>query len=116
MPGSLYHSQEYRKIHFVGIDGKPHFELQPIDGDLDVISLNTWEEFKSDCETRGLARQIWPEFQNAFDIPLETVFEQNVELARLFSHLPPEIRSMNRQITVIDRYLSQSQRIFFVLE
>jgi hypothetical protein len=76
MAGSLFHSRRFRAKPYTGLDGKPHHEIVPVDGDSDAVSYSSWSEMKEFGHSHGIPDSTWPEFlehEFAIDVPLDEI-------------------------------------------
>jgi len=85
MSGTFVHAIGFRRIEFIGNDGLPHYELEPVDGASEGMGNTTWRELKHFFAGLGVPAEAWPEFpdhQCSIDIPLPQVNARNIALRR----------------------------------
>jgi hypothetical protein len=116
MAGSLYYGRDFEKVHYIGNDGLPHYEVTSIDGGIDVVSISSWVEILDYCERKGIPRSAWPEYEDGFDIPVVEVIEKGARLTELIERLPASEVAQLYWLERIASYLNNGNVIFFARE
>ena len=116
MAGTLFHAPTFEKIEYVGNDGNNHYEVIPVRGGSDVVSISSWNEIVGHCVRLGIPPDCWPTFPDAYDIPLQLVQEKSFLLrAKLDRALDAELASLPWLNTVVT-YLRNGEQIFYAEE
>ena len=112
------HAIEFRKNEYTGGDGKPHYELETIDGDSEGMGNTTWQALKQFFATLGVHPDAWPEFPNhqlSIDIPIPEVDAKNEVLRKALreNRSAIEAADMPERYRKILAYIERGERIFF---
>ena len=116
MAGTLYHGRGFKIEEYTANDGQTHYEVTPVDGDMDVVSISSWRELQDHCESRGIARSRWPDFDDGFDVPLDEVREKNKQICELLVELPPQDIVEFYWLEKLVTYLKRGELFFYVSE
>lgn len=113
MAGSLLHGRSFEKVDYIGNDGRPHYEVAPVDGDVEIVSISSWVELLDYCERMGIERTVWPGYEHEFDVPLEEVRKKNDRIREPLLQLTPEEISELRWLERIVSYVRRGELFFF---
>jgi hypothetical protein len=113
MAGTLYHGRGFEKKEYHANDGFTHYEVSPIDGGMEVVSISSWNEIQAYCEMRGIARSTWPDYADAFDVPLDDVQAKSAQKRKTLCMLPPEDIAQFHWLEKLVTYLSRGESFFF---
>lgn len=119
MSGTLFHGQDFEKVHYIGNDGLPHYEVSVTDGDLDGVSLSNWEAIIKFCERKEIPRSAWPEYETAFDVPLDEVRQKNARIRDLILALGEESEdevAHHHWLVKLVGYLKRDESFFFSMD
>ncbi len=113
MAGSLFHGRDFVKNAYLGSDGQEHYELTPIDGDIEVVSVSTWLDVETACEREGIERSLWPAFEDAIDVPLDVVRLKNARLRPLLADLGKRNSVHHEVLASLVQWSAEGQLFFF---
>jgi hypothetical protein len=115
MPGSLYHARRFEKRPYIGGDGLRHWEIEPIDGDADVVSHSSWGELVRHCAQFGVPEDIWPilDRECAIDVLLDDIESMQPPFRAALRLLSPAQISSHDLLSRIVTYLDRNEIIFF---
>lgn len=113
MAGSLFHALRFEKEFYVANDGNQCYELRPVDGGIEIISLSSWSEMQPYCATLGIPPSAWPVFESAIDVPLDLVLEMNRQLAPSLMQLPAQQTVDNYWLHKVASHVFGGQQIFY---
>ena len=118
MAGTLYHGRLFEKDEYTGNDGASHYEVIPVDGGTDVISISNWRAIVDYCSQAGITEECWPSFNDAFDIPLETVKQKCAVLREKLRQLEglASKEEVPHPLEKVIHYLNKGEQIFFAEE
>lgn len=113
MAGMLYHGKSFEIDEYTGNDGNVHYEIIPVDGGTEVISISNWREMVDHCASRGIDRDCWPAFNDPFDIPLEVVESKCHALREKLALLEKIAASEPLYVKSIVQHLRNDNLFFF---
>jgi len=116
LSGSLLHAKAFRVQFYNGGDGRPHYEVLPLDGDYDFICYSTWQDIKKHCASLGIAEELWPDFTeypDTIDLPLDLVRAKQEAFRQAIKQLPPEALSFNHWLARLARHVENGETVFF---
>ena len=116
MAGYLIHGKFFKKETYRARDGKIHWEVMPIDGDVDIVSHSTWKELKILCEHCGIPQDVWVEFpdnEEGIDISLEEINEKWQRFLLYVTHLEEKVSSQHILLARIISYIQHGEKMFF---
>lgn len=116
MAGMLYHGRMFEKDEYTGNDGVIHYEVIPVDGGTDVVSISNWRAIVDYCAQAGIAEDSWPSFDDAFDVPLEIVESKCTVLREKLRELGDLASEAMPHLERVVRYLDNGDQIFFAEE
>jgi hypothetical protein len=115
MAASLVHGRALKKEEFIATDGSLRYEVMPVDGSDDTISVSSIVEIKTFCESRGLSPSVWPYYDeiNEFNVPIEEVHEKCKLLSAFLLTLPPDDIKHLYWLEVLVSYARKGEVFFF---
>lgn len=116
MGGTLIHSRELAVTHYVGLDGQPHFEISPVDGECTNLSRSSWEQLKAFAESHGMPRHAWPEFLDhalGIDVPLDEIHSRQAAFRLHLLSLPQEVVEQDEYAKLFVTWVKSSEIVFF---
>lgn len=115
MAGSLHHARSFEKRFYRGMDGLQHWELEHVEGDLDVVSHSTWWETVDHCARLGVPEEVWPFFDCScgIDVPLEDAYAMQADFRAALGELRPADVSSHELLSRIVSYLDRGEVVFF---
>lgn len=116
MAGTLYHGCTFSKVTYTGNDGRPHYEVEPVDGGMDVVSISSWRAIVKYLSEFGINEEWWPEFVNAVDVPLDDVREKCIRLRFRINAVAELATSEQPWLQDVINYLKNGEQIFFAEE
>jgi hypothetical protein len=115
MAGCLFHGRGFRKEYYVSDDNLEHYEVLPIDGDIDHISVSNIDELQNFCATKTISQSSWPYYRDSIDLPMEEVVEKNKVLHDLLVNLPMDDVNSQYWLEKLVSYIKRGE-IFFLTD
>ncbi|MDI3282260.1 hypothetical protein [Polyangium sp. 15x6] len=117
MPGSLYHARQFGRLPYRGNDQREHWEVDIIDGDMDVVSYSSWQELVEYSARLGVPVEVWPDFTDGhgegIDVPLDRVDRMQGDLREALRRLTPAEVAGHALLARIVGYLARGEKVFF---
>jgi hypothetical protein len=115
MAGSLHHGRRFERRPYVGHDGLEHWEVAPIEGDVDVVSRSSWGELIRHCAQFGVPENVWPtlDCECAIDVPLDGVYAMQAAFRDALGRLTPAQVSSHGLLSRVAAYLARGEAVFF---
>lgn len=116
MAGTLFHARTFGKDEYTGNDGEIHYEVIPVEGGRDIVSISSWRELVGYCEQLGINEECWPAFPDAFDVPLDIVESKCIELRGKLCRLTDAKGAALPWLKSIVSYLENGEQVFYAEE
>lgn len=100
MAGSLFHDIDFREERYLGRDEHEHWEVVPVRGEIEVVSISSWREVRGFLLRSGVPEPLIPEFDDNIDLPVEDIRSRNAAIG-------PLIRGISTTPTGYDYWLSR---------
>ncbi|MDC3954045.1 hypothetical protein [Polyangium jinanense] len=114
MPGSLHHARQLGRLPYRGNDQQEHWEVDIIDGDMDVVSYSSWHELVEYCARLGVPVEVWPGFtREGIDVSLDRVDRMQGDLREALRRLTLAEVSGHVLLARIVGYLARGEKVFF---
>ncbi len=115
MAGTLFHGKSFSTLSYTGMDGRTHYEIEPVDGGVEIVSVSTWCAFVEMASTLGVPRDIWPEYESSIDIPVDDMTERSRALKAAFENLDVPATLNDWLLELVVKCLRNGEAIAFAV-